>query len=404
MDEMSDSPHWSTTAKLFVAITFILLLSGLLARFRTILPLLILAAILTFLIVPVVRLLTSRWKLSWKAAANICFVILLLILGGFSTAVGLGIAQQLTGLFIVLERFLTDLPQNLENLSQQQFTFGPWSLDLIQFELVTMAEQLLAVVQPVLAQASGMLTSIATGALEWAAGIIFVLAISYFMIVDYNLFRDAVVNLSIPHFEEDFHRLRIGLSRIWQAYVRGQLLVVAAAAVLTWMLMEVLGLRYALGLGVLGGLAKFVPIIGPWTGGIVAAVVALFMPTNWLGLTPLSYAFLVAASIVLLDQAIDYLVVPRIMGHSLNLHPVVVLIGLLIGAALAGVLGLLLSAPVMASCILLGRYIYRKMVDLDPWDPPIDILVRARAQPGAWHAFKQRLKRSASREGTQNED
>jgi len=58
----------------------------------------------------------------------------------------------------------------------------------------------------------------------------------------------------------------------------------------------------------------------------------------------------------------------------------------------------------MASCILLGRYIYRKMVDLDPWDPPIDILVRARAQPGAWHAFKQRLKRSASREGTQNED
>ena len=400
MNGSSTSPRWSTTAKLIVAIAFILLFSGLLARFHSILPLLILAAILTFLTVPAVRWMTERGKLSWKAAAHICFFLLLLVLAAFSTAIGLALVQQLTGLFNLLAGFLEAFPQQLEALSQQELMIGPWRLDFIQLELVSLAEQVLAAVQPLLSRASSLLTSIAAGALESVAGLVFLLAISYFMIVDYNRIRSAIVDVKIPHYEEDYHRLRIGLSRIWQAFVRGQLLVVGIAGLLTWVLMEALGLRYALGLGLLGGVAKFVPIVGPWTAGIIAAMVALFMPQNWLGLTPMSFAMLVAVSIVVLDQAIDYLVVPQIMGSSLNLHPVVVLIGLLIGATLAGVLGLLLSAPTMASCILLGRYVYRKMVDLDPWDPPIDLIVKPHARPPFWTVLFRRLRRMRSPDET----
>jgi predicted PurR-regulated permease PerM len=85
--------------------------------------------------------------------------------------------------------------------------------------------------------------------------------------------------------------------------------------------------------------------------------------------------------VILLDQAIDYVIIPKIMGTSLNLHPVIIIVGALLGATLAGILGLLLSAPAMATLILLSKYIYRKMVDQSPWDPPIDELpeIRERA-------------------------
>jgi predicted PurR-regulated permease PerM len=156
------------------------------------------------------------------------------------------------------------------------------------------------------------------------------------------------------------------------------LLVVTVTGILTWMLISAAGLRFSLGVGVLGGLGRFVPIFGPWVAGIVAALVALVQPSNWLGLTPVAYAILVGVIILVLNQAIDYFIIPRIMGSSLNISPAIVLIATLLGAILAGVLGLLLAAPVVASLALLGRYILRKMMDKSPWDPPIDVVTEVR--------------------------
>jgi predicted PurR-regulated permease PerM len=82
--------------------------------------------------------------------------------------------------------------------------------------------------------------------------------------------------------------------------------------------------------------------------------------------------------VIVVDQSIDYLVVPRIMGTRLNLHPVIVILAAIVGATLAGVLGLLLSAPAVATLILLWRYVYRKLIDQSPWDPPIDAMPEAK--------------------------
>jgi predicted PurR-regulated permease PerM len=139
---------------------------------------------------------------------------------------------------------------------------------------------------------------------------------------------------------------------------------------------------------VLFGIAKFVPILGPFSAGVVAALVALFQPGNWLGVSPLGHAVLVVAAVIVLDQSIDYLLLPRIMGSSLNLHPVIIIVGAIIGASLAGVIGLLLSAPAMATLLLLTRYTFRKLVDLSPWDPPIDAAPRYR--PWRWPSFRRR--------------
>jgi predicted PurR-regulated permease PerM len=367
------SPHWGTATKALVAFALMIVLGFLFWRFNHLIPLLVIAAIITFLVVPLVQFLNVRLRMPWGLAANLVMLVVILLILGASTATGLAVFGQLQALVLIVLRFLGNLPEWLATLSTQHYTIGPWAIDFSQFDLQAVGEQLLAGVRPLLSDLSGFIASFATGAIESVTRVVFTLAIAYFMTLDYRRIRTALISVSLPGYEKDFRRLRLSLSRIWRAFLRGQLLVVFLTGLITWTLMSLLGLRFSLGLGVLGGIAKFAPIVGPTTAGLVAALVALFQAGNWLGLTPLVHALLVIGSVILIDQAIDYLLIPRIMGTSLNLHPVVILVGVLVGASVAGVLGLLLSSPTIASLILLSRYTYRKMFDLPAWNPPIDI-------------------------------
>ncbi len=386
------SPEWSLLTKAFVGAIILLVVVGLLTRFHDVIPILITALILAFLIVPLVSLLHHRARLSWGLAANICFLLVLFTILGLSTWAGFAVVDQLQALFKVVQAMLMELPDELAELSTVNIILGPWEIDLSQLDLPALAENLLASIQPVFGQVSTLIASLASIAIESLASIFFTFAVAYFIIIDYQRIRSAVQDIEIPKYQEDFHRLRNALAAIWNAFLRGQLLVVTSTGLLTWILMSVLGLNFSLGLGVLGGLAKFIPIVGPFTAGLVAALVALFQDANWYGLTPLGHGILVVICVVILDQLIDYIIVPRIMGASLNLHPVFILFGLLIGASLVGVLGLLLSAPMMASLILLGRYIFRKMFDLSPWDPPIDVLSGPRTPPVRLVQFVNRIR------------
>jgi predicted PurR-regulated permease PerM len=384
----SGSPSWNAPTKALVAVVGLSVLGFLIVRFRTVIQLLIVAAIIAFLIVPIVRVLSRRGRLSWLLATNLCYLLLILLLLTASTATGLAAIQQLQALSLTVQRFLSTIPAQMAALSSQPFMFGPWLIDLSKFDLAPLANQALAATQPALGQVSALLASLASVAVESIARLIFILAVAYFVTLDYRRLRGAWLAFSVPGYQYDVNRIREALGRIWDQFLRGQLLVVAISGVLTGVLMTALGVRFSLGLGVLGGIAKFVPILGPTTAGAVAALVALFQPGNWLGLAPIGHAAIVIAGVVVLDQSIDYLLIPRIMGSSLNLHPVIILVGAILGASLAGVLGLLLSAPAMASLLLLARYINRKMLDISPWDPPIDAIPEGHNE---WRLWPQRL-------------
>jgi predicted PurR-regulated permease PerM len=383
MDERK-SPPWGTATKSMAAAFGLVLAGALLWRFSSIIPLLVVAGILAFLIVPIARFVTLRTRLPWGISTNLCFLVLILLLLGASTATGLAVIQQLAALVTTLQRFLVTLPSTMADLSQNTYILGPWVIDLARFDLVVLAEQALGTVQPMLGQASGLVRSLASVALESLAKVAFVLAVAYFLTLDYKRIQVAWQGFAIPGYEGDLDRLRQALNKIWDSFLRGQLLIVLITGLLTSILMTALGVRFSLGLGVLAGLAKFVPIVGPVSAGAVAALVAVFQPSNWYGLNPITHAILIIISVIVLDQSIDYVLLPRIMGSSLNLHPIVILVAAIIGANLAGVIGLLLSAPSTASLLLLTRYTFRKMVDLSPWDPPIDSTPRVRASRLLW--------------------
>ena len=374
------SPRWSASAKLLVGLTGIVLAGAVVVRFRALIQLLVIAAIFAFLIVPVVRVIHRRVRLSWRVATHLVFgLLILLMLIGF-TATGFALAQEIQSLVQTVQNILLDLPGLLESVSGMVIVVGPLRVDLAQFDLPSLAEQALVYVRPFLGEASGVVTSLAGGAIETVVRLVFIMAAAYFFTLDQPIFGDLWKRTALPGFQYDWTRLQAALDRIWAAFLRGQIVLGLVIAVVVTIGLSVIGVRNALVLGLVSGLLEFLPIVGPVVAGAIAALVSFFQGSNWWGLDPLVFTLVVIAFFIIIQQLENNLLVPRILGNALSMHPVVILVAAVIGATLAGILGILLSAPTMATLILLGRYVYRKVFDLPPWDPPIDGVPEGQAQ------------------------
>jgi hypothetical protein len=131
------------------------------------------------------------------------------------------------------------------------------------------------------------------------------------------------------------------------------------------------GVRNALILGIMAGVLEIIPNIGPTIAAIPAVLIAYFQGSTYLPLSNGWFALLVIGLYVVIQQVENNILVPRIIGRSLNLHPLVVIVGAIAGARLAGILGMFLAAPMLASLRILGNYVYCKLLDLEPFDEPV---------------------------------
>ncbi|HSO27725.1 MAG TPA: AI-2E family transporter [Anaerolineales bacterium] len=362
-----ESPSWGSTTKLVVGLTLVAVIAALMIRFRGIIGPLILAFIIAYLLHPVVESVMRASKITWRVAVNLVYLLLVVILAGSFTLAGLAIAQQLQSLIIFIQRFVNDLPALAAEVSNQQYFFGPFVFDFNQFDLQTLSEQILATIQPLLGRAATLISTFATSALSIIGWLLFVLLVSYFLLADAGRVSNELVHFDIPGYNADIRRLGEELRNIWNAFLRGQLILILFLILSYTVLMMALGVRYAIGIAILAGLARFVPYIGPLVAGIVTVLVAFFQPENYFGLQPFSYAVLVVVSAVILDQVFDNYVSPRFLGDRLGVHPAALLVAAIIAANLLGLIGLVLAAPVLATLQLILRYILRKMLDLDPW-------------------------------------
>jgi predicted PurR-regulated permease PerM len=173
--------------------------------------------------------------------------------------------------------------------------------------------------------------------------------------------------LDIPGYSDDIRRLGFELSRIWNAFLRGQMIVFFLTAISYTIVFSILGVGYAIGIALLAGLAKFVPYVGAFIVWTTLALVAYFQPGTIFGLTPLAYAILAVTLAVLIDETFDNVITPRIIAQALRVHPAGVLVAAIIAANLLGLLGVVVAAPMLATVALLWRYTLRKLLDLDPW-------------------------------------
>lgn len=364
------TPRWSLPTKFLVALSVLAMTGALLARFAYLLGPVILAGILAYLLNPVAAWLSRKLRLRWGRAVALVYLVLVIVLIGALTAIGVVVQQQVAGLYGTVEAIVADLPAFVGRYFGQAFTIGPFTVDPTSPDLQPLYAQLTGALQPAISQAGSLAGRLASSTIAIVGWLSFVLVVSFYMLHDLPRAMP-FIEAGVPEgYQYDARRLVSELGPIWNAFLRGQVTLALGMGVFVGIAMAALGVRYAPGLGLLAFGMEFVPIVGPTISALTSMLVALFQENNWLGINQVYFALVVLAAHVILQQVQNSIFVPRIMGRNLRLHPIVILVGVLVMAQLVGFAGLLLSAPLVATLRLFGAYAHRKVLDLDPWPEP----------------------------------
>lgn len=385
------SPPWNGTTKTIFAAASLILVALVLWRFNRLLQPLILAAVLAYLVNPIVDWLATRLGIGRGASVAIVYVTLVLVIVGFLVGVGYIAFDQTNRL---AEAF-PSLVQNSIDWGEQQwdvtYQVGPFTLtpseQFTSDQIRNAANQITGWARANLTRGGTLAAQVAGTTLTALSTFFIVLFVAIYLSRDVNLFWHRIGEFAAaPGYRSDAERLVREFVRIWDSYLRGQVTLAIAMFVLVSITLTLLGVNYSLALGGIAGLLEFLPVVGPLISMVAAAMVALFQDSNWLGLSPVWYVVVVVGAMLILQQIENSVLVPRLVGGALDLHPVTVVIVVLMGTSLAGILGAILAAPVAATVKLVGAYGWRKMLDLPPFpdpEPPPD--------RGAVHAIRGSL-------------
>jgi len=368
MRQETASPRWGSITKLVVALTFVGVFAGLLIQFRNILGPLLMAFVLSYLLYPLAITIQKRLKMNWRLLVTLVFLLIIIIVIGLLTWGGFTIVDQINSLIKFLQRAVENLPTLLDQMQTWKFQLGPFEYSFDGLDLGSLGSQLISAVQPLLSQVGVLVTGLASGAATTLGWLAFVLLISYFILSETGGSSDRLLAVNIPGYQYDVKRIGSELGRIWNAFLRGQLILIALTVVVYSIVLGGLQVRFFFGLAALAGLARFVPYVGPAIAWVVYFLVSFFQGDTIFGLSPFWYAALIVGVGLLLDNSIDSLITPRLMGNALQVHPAAVMVAALTAASLLGIIGVLLAAPVLASLKLIVTYAMRKMFDLDPWE------------------------------------
>ena len=172
--------------------------------------------------------------------------------------------------------------------------------------------------------------------------------LSIFFLKDGRAFSDFLLSSIQSRPQREFlENVLNDLNHMLAHFIRAQLTLAALTLVMYSAFFGIMRVDYWLVLGTLGGVLEFVPVVGPLAGALTIVSVALLMSyPHWLVL-------IVFLGIWRLIQ--DYVSSPRIMGESMELHPLAAIFGVMAGGEVAGILGIYLSIPVMASLRIVFR-------------------------------------------------
>lgn len=207
-------------------------------------------------------------------------------------------------------------------------------------------EKASAVVGAIGEQVTGLLVSL----VYYIPWLILIPILAFFFLKDANLFRVSLLRV----FPSGDWRARVesvihDVNTTLAAYARAQLISCVLIGTLCTVAFYLLGINYALLLGVLAGAFEFVPLIGPLTIAVIVITVASLEST--------SEAIYVALFLGVLRILQDYVFYPRIVREGIHLHPLMIILSVLAGEQVAGIPGVFISIPVVALLTVLYKHI-----------------------------------------------
>jgi predicted PurR-regulated permease PerM len=310
-----------------------------------------LAAVLAFALSGPVDMLTRRIGNRLLAIVGVYVFVGTVVVGGIVLLAD-PFVRQASDLASALPQYTSDLQARAPEV---QTTLGQYGiqtdLDQLKAQLASAIEQggteVLKNLVGTLAEVGGMILDI-----------VLALVISLYLLVDGPRFGRRSLAIIPPQHRAKALFLQDNVSRVLGGYLRGQLTLAVIVGVLAGVGTALLGLPYAVVLGVLAGLFELVPMFGPILSVIPAVIVALFMPFPTVVWVILFF--------VVIQQVENNVLAPRISGHAVGLHPLGAMFALLAGFQLAGLLGGLFAVPLAGVLWVLLGAAYRNVVVTEP--------------------------------------
>ncbi|MEA3345367.1 MAG: AI-2E family transporter [Chloroflexota bacterium] len=327
-------------------------------RFRQLLPSLIIAIMLAYVLNPAVGFIVALTRLPRTAAVALLYLILIILLALVPALLAPGLIQQLRAVDLNLQR----VAERLDHFLNQPLNL--WGYHL---EFETAWQQVRRALQDILSPMASRTVSILLSAVTGLLRIVFILVTSFYILKDQPKIVRYVHHLVPTRYQADARLLGAEINSIWSTFFRGQLILCLVVGFVVGVAMAAVGLPNAAALGALAGALEILPNIGPVMAAVPAVLIALFQGSTYLPLPTFWFVVLVVGLYTLIQQVENNYLVPQIIGRSLDLHPLVVMVAVVAGANFAGVLGALLAAPTLASSRALAGYAYRKLLDQPPF-------------------------------------
>ncbi len=373
--------RWSPTIKLVIGIVLIVLAGLAIYTFRIVFFPLVIGALMAYILQPLARLIHRATRLPYGLATGLLYLALLAVVIPIIMALVPVVLEQAS----LLQNQIIQIINDVQSLSPET------TVEIMGLEL-----SVRSLVDELASELTGLVRAAATGSIGFVLDaaetlllIIFTVLAGFYLTRDASKFLDWFKGLAPRRYREDIGLLLNEINDIWRAFFQGQVVLVLIVSVILTAISAALGLPQPVLLGVFGGLLEFLPSVGHAIWLFTAVILALVEGSTYLPVSNVVLALIVGLAHLLYTQFDLNFLIPRIIGRQVHLHPMVIIIGIIIGAQVGGVLGVVLAAPTIASLRVLGRYIYAGMFDLEPFpmvgppSAPLDERLHAAGQADA---------------------
>lgn len=174
-----------------------------------------------------------------------------------------------------------------------------------------------------------------------------IMVIGFYLLLDRKNTKQSLVALFPEKLQDRAENTITEVEMKLGAWVRGQIVLSVFIGVITWIMLTLLGIPFALPLALIAGILEIVPTLGPIISAIPAIIVAL-------SISP-TLALIVVAGYIGIQMLENNILVPKIMEHAVGLNPVIIIVSVSVGANLLGIMGALLAIPFISVLIILIR-------------------------------------------------
>jgi len=331
------------------------------------------AAGLVFLLEPAVKVF-ERLRIPRIVGAILAFLVLLAVIVAVGALVwptvqtqGAELIRQLPDLYVSVVSWLREVAVAV-GLSIDDFL----SQEAIEAWLRDPANQ--ATIQELLFGFGAGAGVILRGVAETVAVVGLAPVLAIYLLIDMKRFKANSLELTPPAYRKEVAYVSGEVATAMGSFVRGQLLVALIVGIASSIGMWAIDLPFWLLIGIVAGFLNLIPFLGPVVGGALAALVALLHGDVW-------QAVWAVAIMILVQQVDNHLITPMIQRARVNLSPLVIVLALIVGAALAGLLGVLVAIPATAAIRIVVGHIWRTRVLGQSWQEATDAMIEVTEPP-----------------------